>query len=131
MARSVLITDSLHSIAYDLLSESGIKCVDGSSWSRDEILDRCSTFEGWIIRSGTSIGEEYLDRATSLKVIGRAGVGVDNVDLKAATKRGVLVLNAPAGNTISTAEHTMAMLLGLARRIGPASASLKEGRWER
>ncbi|MDG1755713.1 MAG: phosphoglycerate dehydrogenase [Rhodothermales bacterium] len=131
MARSVLITDSLHSIAYDLLSESGIKCVDGSSWSRDEILDRCSTFEGWIIRSGTSIGEEYLDQATSLKVIGRAGVGVDNVDLKAATKRGVLVLNAPAGNTISTAEHTMAMLLGLARRIGPASASLKEGRWER
>lgn len=90
-----------------------------------------SAYSGWIIRSGTRITKEMLAQATSLRVVGRAGVGVDNVDLSEATRRGILVLNAPDGNTISTAEHTCAMLLAMARRIPSAHASLQSGAWER
>jgi len=127
----VLLTDSVHRICYDLLAAAGMEGVDASSWDKDQILQNCGEFDAWIIRSGTTIDEEFLEAATNLKVIGRAGVGVDNVDISSATKKGILVLNAPAGNTISTAEHTMAMLMGLARKLAPASASMKEGRWDR
>jgi len=87
--------------------------------------------DAWIIRSGTLIDSDLLDCATRLRAIGRAGVGVDNVDLEAATRRGVLVMNAPAGNTISTAEHTTTMLLGVMRKIARANTSLRSGAWDR
>lgn len=131
MIMNVLITDALHPVCRELLAEAGFKILDGTSWSRDQILSGCVEAHGWIIRSGTTIDAEMLEAASNLKTIGRAGVGVDNVNISAATKRGILVLNAPAGNTISTAEHTMAMLLALARKLVPAASSLKEGRWDR
>ncbi len=126
----VLVTDPIDGICPALLTEAGfdvsLKTGGVGEWSAD--LDQ---YDGWIIRSGTKIDAELLGLATSLKVIGRAGVGVDNVDLEEATRRGVLVLNAPDGNTISTAEHTCAMILSLARRIPDAHGSLKSGKWER
>ena len=83
-----------------------------------------------IVRSQTKVTARVIEAATNLKVIGRAGVGVDNVDLDAATNKGVIVLNAPDGNTISTAEHTLAMIMALARNI-PQAHDLKEGSWDR
>ena len=86
---------------------------------------------GIIIRSGTTLTEELLKDQPRLKVIVRAGVGVDNIDLAAATREGIVVMNTPAGNTTSTAEHTIAMLLALSRNIAPAAASMKAGKWDR
>src|SRR6186997_3134334 len=93
-----------------------------------EALKDC---EGLIVRSETKVTAVLLDAANSLRVIGRAGVGVDNIDVAAATIRGVVVMNAPDGNTITTAEHTIALLISLARSIPQANSSLKAGRWER
>ncbi|MDE2997296.1 MAG: phosphoglycerate dehydrogenase [Bacteroidota bacterium] len=129
--KRVLLTDSVHPVCYTLLAEAGLEAIDGSKWSDEEIVASCDSVDGWIIRSGTTIGKEWIDKASNLSVIGRAGVGVDNVDLEAATKRGILVLNAPAGNTLSTAEHTMAMLLSIARNVPAAAASVKSGKWDR
>jgi D-3-phosphoglycerate dehydrogenase / 2-oxoglutarate reductase len=131
MSVQVLITDSLHPICFEMLADAGFAVVDGSKWTRAEILKSCPEVQGWIIRSGTTIDAEFLNAAKSLVAIGRAGVGVDNVDIPTATKKGVLVLNAPEGNTISTAEHTVAMLLAMTRKIPPAAASLLSGKWDR
>ena len=131
MKARVLITDSLHPACFEMLEAAGFEVLDGSKWKREKILEVCPSVQGWIIRSGTSIDQTYLNAAVKLIAIGRAGVGVDNVDIPAATKRGVLVLNAPEGNSISTAEHTMAMLLAMARKIAPAAASLLDGKWDR
>ncbi len=126
----VLVTDPIDEICPRLLEDAGfevsIRTGGPEEWAAD--LDR---YAGWIIRSGTKIDADLLGRSTSLKVIGRAGVGVDNVDLEEATRRGVLVLNAPDGNTISTAEHTCALILSLARCIPYAHGSLQAGKWER
>jgi len=89
------------------------------------------SFDALLVRSATKVTEELLAKMANLKIIARAGVGVDNIDLDAATRRGILVVNAPAGNTISTAEHTFAMMLALARKICPANNSVKSGLWNR
>src|SRR6185369_3387939 len=86
---------------------------------------------GLVVRSETKVTSDLMDSATALRVVGRAGVGVDNIDVPAATERGIVVMNAPDGNTITTAEHTIALLIALARRIPQANTSLKSGRWER
>ena len=86
---------------------------------------------GWIIRSGTTILENFIEGAENLQVIGRAGVGVDNIDIKTATKYGVVVMNVPDGNTISAAEHTMAMLLSLSRNIQLGHMGMIKGKWNR
>src|SRR6202044_1938342 len=86
---------------------------------------------GLAIRSATKVTKELLDVATNLKVVGRAGIGVDNVDVKSATARGVVVMNTPYGNAITTAEHAIAMIFSLARQIPEASASTKAGKWEK
>src|SRR6202171_1030917 len=87
--------------------------------------------EGLVVRSETKVTADLMDHATSLRVIGRAGVGVDNIDVPAATARGIVVMNAPDGNTITTAEHTMALLVALARNVPQADNSVKAGKWER
>src|ERR1700730_5289794 len=87
--------------------------------------------EGLVVRSETKVTAELMDHATSLRVIGRAGVGGDNIDVPAATARGIVVMNAPDGNTITTAEHTIALLVALARQVPQANSSLKAGKWER
>ena len=96
-----------------------------------ELRDALNDCAGLIVRSETKVTSDLMDSATALKVIGRAGVGVDNIDVPAATERGIVVMNAPDGNTITTAEHTIALLIALARRIPQANSSLKSGKWER
>ncbi len=103
----------------------------GVDWSDEEFLERIGNYDGIVIRSATKMTAELIDRATSLKAIGRAGVGVDNVDVEAATKRGIVVANAPESNVVTAAEHTMALLLALARNVPQAYTSLIAGRWER
>ena len=131
MSHRVLLTDSVHPVCFELLADAGMEAVDGSGWDDNVIATECSGFDAWIVRSGTTITPDWIQAASRLKVIGRAGVGVDNVDIEAATKRGVLVLNAPAGNTLSTAEHTMALMMSAARSIPAAVASMKNGEWNR
>ncbi|MCP3032175.1 phosphoglycerate dehydrogenase [Halobacillus sp. A1] len=128
----VLISDPLSEDGIrPLLEASDIEAVMESSLSYDELLKEISTSEALIVRSQTQVTREVIEHAPNLKVIGRAGVGVDNIDLDAATDHGVVVVNAPDGNTISTAEHTMAMLMSLARNIPQAYHQLKQNRWER
>ncbi len=103
----------------------------GDSWSDEEFRARLPEYHGILIRSATKMTEEYIALGTSLRVIGRAGVGVNNVDVPAATKRGIVVANAPQSNVVTAAEHTMALLTSLARNVPQADASLKAGKWER
>lgn len=131
MAYSVLITDSVDPICVDMLKQKGIEANVQLKKSPDELKELAKTADGWIIRSGTTITGDLIEAAKKLRVIGRAGVGVDNVDLDTATRKGVLVINAPDGNTISTAEHTCAMLMAIARHIPQASASLASGKWDK
>ena len=123
----------------DDVSESGLEPLRAAGFSVEKqtgltgpaLADAVKNCEGLIVRSETKVTAELLASATSLRVIGRAGVGVDNIDVPAATIRGIVVMNAPDGNTITTAEHTIALLISLARSIPQASSSLKAGRWER
>jgi D-3-phosphoglycerate dehydrogenase / 2-oxoglutarate reductase len=103
----------------------------GVDWSGEELVQRIGEYDGILIRSATTMDAALIDRASRLKVIGRAGVGVDNVDVAAATKHGIVVANAPQSNVVTAAEHTMALLLALARNVPQAHASLVAGRWER
>jgi D-3-phosphoglycerate dehydrogenase / 2-oxoglutarate reductase len=99
--------------------------------SQEELLATAHEYQGIVVRSQTKIGADVLAKATNLKVVGRAGVGVDNIDVPAANKAGVIVMNTPGGNTISTAEHTFAMLMSMSRQIPQAHASISAGKWER
>src|ERR1700722_5377303 len=102
-----------------------------TGWSRDELAERIGGYDGILIRSATKLDSELLERADQLRAVGRAGVGIDNVDVATATKRGIIVANAPESNVITAAEHTMALLLALARNVPQAHASLSGGAWER
>jgi D-3-phosphoglycerate dehydrogenase len=103
----------------------------GIGWSAEELAERIGSYDGILIRSATKLTAELIARGDRLKVIGRAGVGVDNVDVEAATKRGIVVANAPQSNVITAAEHTVALMLALARNVPQAHAALTDGRWER
>ncbi len=127
----VLITDAVDPICIDMLEARGITPVVRLRQSGEALRELAAEADGWIIRSGTTITADLIEASGKLQVIGRAGVGVDNIDLAAATRRGVLVINAPSGNTISTAEHTCALLLSMARRVPQANRSVAEGKWER
>ncbi len=97
----------------------------------EELLETIGKYDGLIIRSATRVSAEVMERADNLKAIGRAGIGVDNIDIEAATKRGVIVANAPESNTVAAAEHTLGLMLAAARRIPAADNSLREGEWKR
>ena len=128
----VLVSDLLSQQGLDVLKASGDFEVDVVlNLSQEELLDRIADYDALLIRSATKVTKNIIDAATRLKVIGRAGVGVDNIDVQAATRNGVLVVNTPTGNTIAAAEHTIAMLLALARNIVPAGISLKNRSWHR
>ncbi len=99
--------------------------------SSQELLDRIGDYEALVVRSETKVRAEHIEVARRMRVIGRAGVGVDNIDVEAASRAGILVVNAPAGNTIAAAEHTVAMMMALARHIPQANRSLLEGKWDR
>jgi D-3-phosphoglycerate dehydrogenase len=128
--RRVLVREKIGEPGVALLQEHFD--VDlGTDWSDDELAERIAAYDGILIRSATNLDAGLIARATSLRVIGRAGVGVDNVDVPAATKQGIVVANAPQSNVVTAAEHTMALLLALARNVPQAHASLVAGRWER
>ena len=129
--KRVLITDHIAQSGLDILAERGLEVVDLVDQPVDKLLEVVGGVHGWIIRSGTSVNAELLIQADHLQVVGRAGVGIDNIDLEVATLRGVVVMNTPDGNTISAAEHTMALLMALARNVHLGHASLQQGRWER
>ena len=126
----VLVAEKIAATGVDLLKER-FDVEVGTDWTREELLDRIGSFHGILIRSATQLDAEVIDRADNLKVVGRAGVGVDNVDVQAASKKGIIVANAPEANTVAAAEHTVALILALARNIPQAHASLTSGKWER
>jgi D-3-phosphoglycerate dehydrogenase len=126
----VLITEKLAEPAVGLLREEfEVDVLLGLG--REELLERIGEYDGFIVRSATKVTAEVIERADNLKAIGRAGIGVDNIDIEAATKRGILVANAPESNTVAAAEHTLALMLAAARRIPAADSSLRNGEWNR
>ena len=126
----VLVKEKIGDSGVNLLSEHFD--VDlGVDWTDEQLSERIGAYEGIVIRSATKMTAELIGRAGRLRVIGRAGVGVDNVDVEAATRRGIVVANAPQSNVVTAAEHTMALLLALARNIPQAHMSLTGGKWER
>jgi D-3-phosphoglycerate dehydrogenase / 2-oxoglutarate reductase len=126
----VLVKEKIGDSGIDLLREH-FDVELGIDWSDEELGERIGDYDGIVIRSATKMTAELIEKATRLKAIGRAGVGVDNVDVPAATKRGIVVANAPESNVVTAAEHTMALLLALARNVPQAYASLTAGKWER
>ncbi len=132
MSYRVLVSDPLAPEGIDILQGHPEVDVEvNTDLSPEELAKIISGYDALVIRSGTKVTKEVLENADRLKVVGRAGVGLDNVDIGVATSRGVIVMNTPGGNTISTAEHTWALLMGLSRNIAPANISLREGRWDR
>jgi len=128
----VLITDKLAQEGIDLLnSTEGVEAVVKTGISEDELAEIIGQHDGLIIRSGTKVTAKVLSNPGKLKAIARAGVGVDNIDVPEATRKGILVMNTPGGNTLSAAEHTMALILAMSRNVVPACVSLKGGAWDR
>ncbi len=128
----VLLTDNIASEALDVFSDyPDIEAVTVGTLDKEELARILPEYSAVIVRSPTKLTKELIDAGTNLKFIGRAGVGVDNIDIDAATARGIPVMNAPRGNIVSTAEHTIALLMTLARRIPQADRSVRAERWER
>ena len=130
MAR-ILVTEKIADGGLQQLRDAGHDVDIRLGLSPDELLDVVPGAAALIIRSATQVTAAVLEAGTDLVVVGRAGIGLDNVDVEVATARGVMVVNAPQSNILSTAEHTMAMLLAQARNVPQAHAALVEGRWER
>jgi D-3-phosphoglycerate dehydrogenase / 2-oxoglutarate reductase len=130
MAR-VLVKEKIGEPGVARLRAAGLDVDLGLDWEDGALAERIGAYDGILIRSATKMTADLIERADRLRVIGRAGVGVDNVDVDAATKRGIVVANAPQSNVVTAAEHTMALLLALARNIPQADASLRAGRWDR
>src|SRR5437588_6360536 len=127
----VLISDKLEAPGLDLLRQAGVELDERHGLTGPALQDALRNADGVIVRSGTRITAELLADPGRLRAIVRAGVGVDNIDVAAATRRGIVVMNTPGGNTVSTAEHTITLMLALARMIPTADASVHQGKWER
>jgi D-3-phosphoglycerate dehydrogenase len=126
----VLVSDNLGEIGIrKFQEEKGFEVDVKTGLSPEELKEIIGAYDALVIRSATKVTEDLLEAAANLKVVGRAGIGLDNVDIPAATKLGVVVMNTPTGNVITTAEHTIAMLLALSRNIPMGTVSLKEGLW--
>ena len=127
----IFVADDVNEDKLAPLRDAGIEVVKETKLDAAALADRIKDADGVIVRSETTITAELMDAAPKLRVIGRAGVGVDNIDVKAATKRGIVVMNAPDGNTITTAEHTIALLVSMARNVPQAHAKLQGGVWDK
>src|SRR5438034_10600673 len=127
----VLISDKLETPGLDLLRQAGIELDERHGLTGDPLQEAMRAADGMIVRSGTRVTAELLENPGKLRAVVRAGVGVDNIDVAAATRRGIVVMNTPGGNTVSTAEHTIAMLMALARLIPAADAGMHQGKWDR
>ncbi|SES05302.1 D-3-phosphoglycerate dehydrogenase [Tranquillimonas rosea] len=133
MAPKVLVSDKLSETAVQIFRDRGIE-VDfepGLGKDKDKLLEVIGQYDGLAIRSATKVSDKVLEAGVNLKVVGRAGIGVDNVDIPTASKNGVIVMNTPFGNSITTAEHAIAMMFAVARQIPEASASTHAGKWEK
>src|ERR1700732_283913 len=133
MAPRVLISDALSPAAVQIFKDRGVE-VDFQpdlGKDKDKLAAIIGTFDGLAVRSATKVSAKILERADRLKVVGRAGIGVDNVDIPAATAKGIIVMNTPFGNSITTAEHAITLMLALARQIPQADASTQAGKWEK
>ncbi|MFA7440070.1 MAG: phosphoglycerate dehydrogenase [Sphingomonadaceae bacterium] len=127
----VLISDKMSPLAAEIFRARGVEVDEKPGLSKEELAEIIGEYDGLAIRSSTKVTSALLDAATNLKVIGRAGIGVDNVDVPAATARGVVVMNTPFGNSITTAEHAIALMFALARQLPEADASTQAGKWEK
>jgi D-3-phosphoglycerate dehydrogenase / 2-oxoglutarate reductase len=128
----VLISDNLGEAGVDLFRQTnGIEVDVNTGLSPDKLKEIIGDYDGLVIRSATKVTEELLSAAKNLKVVGRAGIGLDNVDIPAATKQGIVVMNTPTGNVITTAEHAIAMMMALTRNIPWGTTGLKAGKWEK
>ncbi|MBK8295261.1 MAG: hypothetical protein IPK93_11030 [Solirubrobacterales bacterium] len=126
----VLVKEKIADSGVDLLREH-FEVDLGLEMSDEELLEQIGNYDAILIRSATKLTPELIERADNMKVIGRAGTGVDNVDIPAATKRGIIVANAPESNSVAAAEHTLALALALFRNVPQAHGSLVAGRWDR
>ncbi len=127
----VFVADDVNEDKLAPLRDAGITVIKETKLDEAALAERIKNVDGVIVRSATKITADLMDKAERLRVIGRAGVGVDNIDVKAATKRGIVVMNAPDGNTITTAEHTIALLVSMARNVPQAHAKLQGGEWDK
>ncbi|MFX1427060.1 MAG: phosphoglycerate dehydrogenase [Promethearchaeota archaeon] len=127
----VLVLDNLHQAGIDVFTREGIQVDIKGQLTPDELTNFINQYDGIALRGATKITEQMFEKITRLKVIGRAGSGTDNIDTKSATKSGVVVMNTPGGNTITTGEHAIALMFALARQVPQASASMKDGKWEK
>ncbi len=127
----VLISDKMDPNAAQIFRASGVEVDEKPGLGKDELKAIIGDYDGLAIRSATKVTADLLDAATNLKVIGRAGIGVDNVDIPAATARGIVVMNTPFGNSITTAEHAIALMFALARELPQADMSTQAGKWEK
>ena len=127
----VIITDPISESGISFLKEADFSVVQLYNASKEDIIRACEDTDGWIIRSGTKIDKKMIKAAKKLKAIGRAGVGVDNIDIDEATKRGIIVMNTPDVNTISAAEHSIAMMLALSRNVSIGDSEVKQMKWNR
>ena len=127
----VLISDKMDPNAAQIFRERGCEVDEITGKTPEELKAIIGQYDGLAIRSATKVTQEILDAATNLKVVGRAGIGVDNVDIPAASAKGVVVMNTPFGNSITTAEHAIALMFALARQLPEADASTQAGKWEK
>jgi len=127
----VLISDKMSERAKEIFDARGIEVDVKTGMSEDELISCIGEYDGLAVRSATKATQKVLEAADNMKVIGRAGIGVDNIDVAAATARGIVVMNTPFGNAITTAEHAIAMMMSLARQIPEANASTQESKWEK
>ena len=133
MAPRVLVSDKLSPTAVQIFKDRGVEVdyLPDLGKDKEKLLEVIGQYDGLAIRSATKVTEKLINAATNLKVVGRAGIGVDNVDIPAASRKGIIVMNTPFGNSITTAEHAVAMIFALARQIPEANASTHAGKWEK
>lgn len=131
MQKKILITDPIETSCIDILQSAGFEVSHRPGLKENEIISIINEYNVLIVRSGTKVTKKIIDASKNLELIARAGAGVDNVDVMSATHRGIIVMNTPGGNTLSTAEHTMALLLSMCRNIPTANYELKHGLWDR
>src|SRR6266508_3475349 len=127
----VVVADKVAPAGLDVLRRAGHEVVELDGQPREKLIEALRDADALLVRSATKVDRELLEAAPRLTVVGRAGVGVDNVDVPAATARGILVINAPTANVVSAVEHTFALLFALLRRVPAAAASMEAGRWDK
>jgi D-3-phosphoglycerate dehydrogenase len=127
----VLIADPIPDEAIELMQKAGLNVDIKIGLSKDELIDIITNYDALVVRSQTKVTRDVIDAASNLKIIGRAGVGIDNIDIEAATQRGIVVVNTPGGNAVSAAEHTLTLIFAVVRKIYQAVKSVKEGKWDR